>query len=427
MGRNTQTSAKMTLAAGGVMTDRGGIGEPKEDPFAHYVRQGSPSQRALTAAWQAGIGLQAVDGLAPSPYLITTARSSIEGEITLDEVQCLVNSYYQQNPQRGVNRVEEADKVATRVAQVLSEDGFVFSAAQYLAIHRRLFAGIYPQAGKVRTYNISKQEWVLDADTVTYGNAADLMVTLEYDLALERAFSYRGLSTAEIIGHLASFVARLWQIHLFDEGNTRTTAVFFIKYLRTLGFTVDNTAFSKHAWYFRNALVRANYENLTAGIHETNEYLVKFLQNLLLGEENELKNRYLHISGLVSTAENQAFESDRQEVSPETQDITSADDGTLSKKQDIGAKNQDIRLENQGIAWKGLSPVSARHAQKLYDFFGNEGVFSRSQVTEILGITPSPASELLRKLLAASLISKVKGKGKGKYRFTPLQPEGGAN
>lgn len=420
MGRTAPVSAKMTLAAGGVMTDRGGIGEPKEDLFAQYVRQGSPSQRALTAAWQAGIGLQAVDGLKPSPYLITTARSSIEGVITLDEAQCLVDSYYQQNPQRGVNRVEEADKVATRVAQVLSEDGFVFSAAQYLAIHRRLFAGIYPQAGKVRTYNISKQEWVLDADTVTYGNAADLMVTLEYDLALERAFSYRGLSTAKIIEHLASFVARLWQIHLFDEGNTRTTAVFFIKYLRTLGFTVDNTPFSKHSWYFRNAMVRANYENLTAGIHETNEYLVKFLRNLLLGEENQLKNRYLHISGLVSTADNQAFESDRQEVSPETQDITSAGNGTLSKKQDIGAKNQDIE-------WAGLSPISARHAQKLYDFFGNEGVFSRSQVTEILGITPSPASELLRKLLAASLISKVKGKGKGKYRFTPPQPEGGAN
>lgn len=402
------------------MTDRSELGEPKEDPFAHYVRQGSPSQRALTAAWQAGIGLQAVDGLAPSPYLITTARSSIEGEITLDEAQHLVNSYYQQNPQRGINRVEEADKVATRVAQVLSEDGFVFSAAQYLAIHRRLFAGIYPQAGKVRTYNISKKEWVLDGDTVTYGNAADLMVTLEYDLTLERAFSYRGLSTTEIIEHLASFVARLWQIHPFDEGNTRTTAVFFIKYLRTLGFTVDNTPFSKHAWYFRNAMVRANYENLTAGIHETNEYLVKFLRNLLLGEENQLKNRYLHISGLVSTAENQDIGYEGQEDSPETQDITSADNGNLPKKQDIGLRKQDI-------AWKGLSPVSARHAQKLYDFFGNEGVFSRSQVTAILGITPSPASELLRKLLGASLISKVKGKGKGKYRFTPPQPEGGVN
>lgn len=420
MGRTAPISAKMTLAAGGGMTDRSELGEPKEDPFAHYVRQGSPSQRALTAAWQAGIGLQAVDGLAPSPYLITTARSSIEGEITLDEAQHLVNSYYQQNPQRGINRVEEADKVATRVAQVLSEDGFVFSAAQYLAIHRRLFAGIYPQAGKVRTYNISKKEWVLDGDTVTYGNAADLMVTLEYDLTLERAFSYRGLSTTEIIEHLASFVARLWQIHPFDEGNTRTTAVFFIKYLRTLGFTVDNTPFSKHAWYFRNAMVRANYENLTAGIHETNEYLVKFLRNLLLGEENQLKNRYLHISGLVSTAENQDIGYEGQEDSPETQDITSADNGNLPKKQDIGLRKQDI-------AWKGLSPVSARHAQKLYDFFGNEGVFSRSQVTAILGITPSPASELLRKLLGASLISKVKGKGKGKYRFTPPQPEGGVN
>ena len=402
------------------MTNTAGLGEPKEDPFAQYVRQGSPSQRALTAAWQAGIGLQAVDGLEPSPYLITTAKSSIEGEITLDEAQSLVNSYYQQNPQRGLNRVEEADKVATRVAQVLSEDGFVFSAAQYLAIHRRLFTGIYPQAGKVRTYNISKKEWVLDGDTVIYGNAADLMATLEYDLALERAFSYRELSTAEIIEHLASFVARLWQIHLFDEGNTRTTAVFFIKYLRTLGFTVDNTLFSSYSWYFRNAMVRANYENLPAGVHETNEYLVKFLRNLLLGEENELKNRHLHISDLVSEAKNQAIGFDEQEVSPETQVITSADNGTVPKKQDIGVKNQDI-------AWKGLSPVSARHAQKLYDFFGNEGVFSRSQVTEILGITPSPASELLRKLLAASLIIKVKGKGKGKYRFTSSQPEGGAN
>ncbi|WP_288291845.1 Fic family protein [uncultured Varibaculum sp.] len=400
------------------MTDIGGLEEPKEDPFAQYVRQGSPSQRALIAAWQAGIGLQAVDGLEPSPYLITTARSSIEGEITLDEAQSLVNSYYQQNPQRGLDRTEEADKVATRVAQVLSEDGFVFSAAQYLAIHRRLFTGIYPQAGKVRTYNISKKEWVLSGDTVTYGNAADLMATLEYDLALEHEFSYRGLNATEIIEHLASFVARLWQIHLFDEGNTRTTAVFFIKYLRTLGFTVDNTLFSKHAWYFRNAMVRANYENLAAGIHETNEYLVKFLRNLLLGEENELKNRYLHISGLVSTAENQAFESDGQEGFPETQDIISSDNGTLPEKQDIEVKKQDIRLENQDIEWKGLSPVSARHAQKLYDSFGDEGVFSRSQVTEILGITPSPASELLRKLLAASLIIKVKGKGKGKYRFS---------
>lgn len=420
MGWTEPVSDKMALAAGGAMTDIGEPGDPKEDPFAQYVRQGSPSQRALVAAWQAGIGLQAVDGLAPSPYLITTARSSIEGEITLDEAQSLVNSYYQQNPQRGLDRTEEADKVATRVAQVLSEDGFVFSAAQYLAIHRRLFAEIYPQAGKVRTYNISKKEWVLDGDTVIYGNATDLMTTLEYDLALEREFSYQELSVAEIIEHLASFVARLWQIHVFDEGNTRTTAVFFIKYLRTLGFTVDNTPFSKHAWYFRNAMVRANYENLTAGIHETNEYLVKFLRNLLLGEENELKNRYLHISGLVSSAENQAFESDGQEVSPETQDITSVGDRTFSKKQDIAAKNQDVE-------WRGLSPISARHAQKLYDFFGNEGVFSRSQVTAILGITPSPASELLRKLLAASLISKVKGKGKGKYHFTPPQPEGGVN
>lgn len=165
-------------------------------------------------------------------------------------------------------------------------------------------------------------------------------------------------------------------------------------------------------------MVRANYENLTAGIHETNEYLVKFLRNLLLGEENELKNRYLHISGLATEAKNRDIGYEGQEVSPETQDIISSDNGTLLKNQDIGIKKQDIGLENQDIEWEGLSPVSAWHAQKLYDFFGNEDVFSRSQVTEIVRITPSPASELLRKLLCASLITKVKGKGKGKYRFS---------
>lgn len=101
----------------------------------------------------------------------------------------------------------------------------------------------------------------------------------------------------EIIHHLAVFVSRLWQIHIFGEGNTRTTAVFFIKYLKTLGFSATNDIFAKHAWYFRNALVRANYTNLQKDIHETTKYLELFLRNLVLGEKNELHNRYLHISG----------------------------------------------------------------------------------------------------------------------------------
>ena len=99
----------------------------------------------------------------------------------------------------------------------------------------------------------------------------------------------------EVIQHLALFLSRLWQIHIFAEGNTRTTAVFFIKYLRTLGFTETNDVFAKKSSYFRNALVRANYSDFEKGIYETREYLEPFLKNLLLNEKNELNNRDLHV------------------------------------------------------------------------------------------------------------------------------------
>ena len=232
--------------------------------------------------------------------MIDTAILNIEGKITLKEAQNLINRYYEESPEHSENeRTEEADKVSARIAEILSETAFSFSANEYISIHRRLFQGIYEHAGKIREYNITKKEWVLDGATVIYGSASELRATLEYDLSQEKSFSYKGLSMDEIIRHLASFVAGLWQIHIFGEGNTRTTAVFFIKYLRTLGFSVTNDIFAENAWYFRNALVRANYTNLQKGVYETTEYLELFLKNLLLNEKNELHNRNLHISGLL--------------------------------------------------------------------------------------------------------------------------------
>lgn len=223
---------------------------------------------------------------------------------TLTEAQDLIDSYYKENQAHLNNaRTEEADKVSARIAEILSEAAFSFSPTEYIGIHRKLFQGIYKHAGKIRNYNITKKEWVLDGETVIYGSASELRATLEYDLAQEKSFHYRGLSIDDTIRHLAVFVSGLWQIHIFGEGNTRTTAVFFIKYLRTLGFSAANDIFAHHAWYFRNALVRANYTNLQKGIYETTEYLELFLRNLLLNEKNELHNRNLHItqnSGSVS-------------------------------------------------------------------------------------------------------------------------------
>ncbi|MEE3471720.1 MAG: Fic family protein [Butyrivibrio hungatei] len=271
----------------------------KKDPFGEYIRNLPPTRKELGQAWSTAIGLQDVDGLKPSEYLYETARKSIDGEISVDEAGDLINSYYESKDGRlaAETRTEEADKVSARIAKLLSEKAFIFSPTQYISIHRELFNGIYSHAGKIRDYNITKKEWVLDGDTVSYGGAIDLRETLDYDFSQERDFKFNGLTMDETIHHLAVFISRLWQIHAFGEGNTRTTAVFFIKYLRMLGFDAENDMFAENSWYFRNALVRANYTNIKEGIYETTEFLEKFLRNLLLGEKHELHNREMHIRG----------------------------------------------------------------------------------------------------------------------------------
>lgn len=272
----------------------------EKDPFKEYIRESEPDKRDKGYVWHTAIGLQAVDGLKTSEYLARTAIRNIEGEISFEEANALLQDYYEANPSRNADdRTEEADKVSAKIAAVLSEKAFSFTPNEYLSIHRKLFTGIYSHAGCVRDYNITKKEWVLDGATVLYGSATELRATLDYDFSEEKKFSYRNLSMDEIIHHLAVFISRLWQIHVFEEGNTRTTAVFFIKYLQTLGFDVTNDIFAENAWYFRNALVRANYNDLKNGIYETTEFLELFLRTLLLNEHHPLHNRTLHISGTL--------------------------------------------------------------------------------------------------------------------------------
>lgn len=271
---------------------------PYELDFEEYIRNSEPAKKEKTYAWTTAIGLQQVDGLTPSKYLFETAKRNIDGEISVAEATSIIDSYYESKTDRSGNdneRTEEADKVSSRIAQILSEKSFNFSPSYLIALHGRLFAGIFKFAGKIWDYDISKKEWVLDGDSVMYGAAFELKAALDYDFEQERHFSYKNLTLEEIVKHITFFVSRLWQIHAFGEGNTRTTAVFTIKYLRSLGFNADNRIFAENSWYFRNALVRANYNNLQKGIHENPEFLEKFFRNLLLGEHNELKNRFLHI------------------------------------------------------------------------------------------------------------------------------------
>ena len=265
--------------------------------FDEYLRQGEPNKAEKATVWKTAIGLQQVDGLKPSEYLIEIAKQNIEGDITIDEVKKRIDSYYQQHPAKtDEDRTEEADKVSVRIAEILSEQTFAFSPAEYISIHRRLFTGIYKLAGKIRDFNITKKEWVLNGETVLYASADSLKETLEYDFEQERKFSYKSLSEQEIIEHIVHFISNLWQIHIFGEGNTRTTAIFLIKYLRKLGFKqVNNDLFADHSWYFRNALFRANYEDLSRGIYRTEKFLIHFLSNLLLHGNHALKNREMLI------------------------------------------------------------------------------------------------------------------------------------
>ncbi|MDD6803438.1 MAG: Fic family protein [Prevotellaceae bacterium] len=263
-----------------------------------YIRQSEPDKRERGEVWRVAIGLQQVDGLTTSDYLVDTAKQHIDGEITIVEAKALIDSYYKSASTRHEmenDRTEEADKVSARIAELLSEKTFNFSPTQLTSIHRRLFDGIYKLAGRIRDYNITKKEWVLNGATIYYADYTTISETLEYDMRAEREFSYAGLPVDEAIRHLVRFCANLWQIHAFCEGNTRTTAVFMIKYLRTLGLEVINDMFAQNSWYFRNALVRANYSNLQKGITETTIYLERFFRSMLLGEEYSFRNRELHI------------------------------------------------------------------------------------------------------------------------------------
>lgn len=265
--------------------------------FNYYIQQGEPSQREKAEAWAVAIGLQDVDGLKPSNYLIDTARKHIEGDVSYEEAKHLVDSYYESLPASQQNAdEEEADKVSLHITQLLAENTFTFSPAGLANIHQRLFTGVLPFAGRYRDVNITKEEWVLDGDTVLYASCDAISETLAYDFEQERTFSYKHVAPDRMIEHIACFIAGVWQIHPFREGNTRTTAIFLIKYLRKLGFRVTNQPFADNAKYFRNALVRANYSNYEKHVEETTEFLELFLRNVLLGEQNELKKHYQHIA-----------------------------------------------------------------------------------------------------------------------------------
>lgn len=342
-----------------------------------YIRQGEPMQRERGQIWQTAIGLQQVDGLNTSAYLLQTAKQHIEGDITLQKAKELIDSYYQSQQVRQNSEseaTEEADKVSARIAELLSEKTFAFNPSQLIAIHRHLFTGIYKFAGKIRDYNITKREWVLRGDTVYYAGADMISETLKYDFDQEKSFNYSSVSVDEAIAHLVTFCSNIWQIHPFGEGNTRTTAVFMIKYLTTLGFKVNNEIFANNSWYFRNALVRANYTNVLLGVSYNPLFLERFFRNMLLNENHPLQNRELHLDW-QATNDHEQVQSANQSAKEDEAVLSKCKNCTLEELAVLRILQQTPSATQKHIAT--AIGKSERTVKTLTVNLTNKGIISR--------------------------------------------------
>ncbi len=394
---------------------------PYELDFEEYIRNSEPAKKEKTYAWSTAIGLQQVDGLTPSKYLFETAKRNIDGEISVAEATSIIDSYYESKTARSGNdeRTEEADKVSSRIAQILSEKSFNFSPSYLIALHGRLFAGIFKFAGKIRDYDISKNEWVLDGDSVMYGAAFELKAALDYDFEQERHFSYKNLTLEETVKHITFFVSRLWQVHAFGEGNTRTTAVFTIKYLRSLGFNADNRIFAENSWYFRNALVRANYNNLQKGIHENPDFLEKFFRNLLLGEHNELKNRFLHIRA-----------KDFLEIKKNDKNVTvnygkvtvnNENDTRNVKKVSVNDKdvtrNVTVNSENISVSNKNITVKLTQTQKDILNLIKENPCITQNEIASKLNIARETVNRNMKKLQQEKIIQRLGADKNGSWKI----------
>ena len=267
-----------------------------------YIETETPKNYVKQLEWDMAIGLQEVDNLKPSKYLEKLLQENVTGEKTIYEVEKELKEYYvEKEKNNDVNHNElECDLVSTRIVELLQEDNFELSIDYLKYVHKYLFQDVYKFAGIFRKVDFSKHERILNNDSVAYGDYKLLEQSLNYDITLEKNKNYKKINIVDVINNITNFSSRIWQIHPFREGNTRTTALFIEKYLVSLGYNVDNTLFKDKSVYFRNALVRSNYFNNYLNIKEDNSFLIKFYENLLLGKNNNLHSKDLIVEELFN-------------------------------------------------------------------------------------------------------------------------------
>ena len=267
-----------------------------------YIEAESPKNYIKQSQWDMAIGLQEVDNLKPSKYLEELLQENVVGKKTIYEVEHELRQYYiekEKNDDVNYNELE-CDLVSTRMVELLQEDSFELTIDYFKYVHKYLFQDVYEFAGEFKKVNFLKHERILNNDSVAYGDCKTLEQSLDYDISLEKKKDYKDINIVDVIDNITDFSSRIWQIHPFREGNTRTTALFIEKYIVSLGYDVDNTMFKEKSVYYRNALVRSNYFNNYLNIKQDNSFLIKFYKNLLLGKNNNLYSKDLIVEELFN-------------------------------------------------------------------------------------------------------------------------------
>lgn len=270
------------------------------DEITYDKVEDEKSSKVKQLYWNIAFGLQEVDGLKPSKYMVKLSEEHIEGKKTYQQVQKEITSYYEKNKDNhDDDDEEEADEVSIAIYEILNNKSFRFDYLTLKNYHQRLFCNLNKEKynpGVFRLYNMTKDEPILNGDTVNYQSYDMIEETLKYDFQEEREQNYIDFNQKQLIDRICEFTSRIWQVHPFQEGNTRTTAIFIQKYLISMGFKVNNELFKDNSKYFRNALVRANYTNYSKGVKSDKKYLIMFFENLLLEKNNELNNNDLKIA-----------------------------------------------------------------------------------------------------------------------------------
>lgn len=356
--------------------------EDKYQELEQYLRAGEPDVAERARNWSMAIGLQDVDGLKPSQFLLDQAKENIEGRISSAEVGKRLEEYYKQKGIRQeaeANGTFEADIVSERINMLLAEKAFTFSPAELTRIHGFLFKGVLSHAGSYRDYRITKNQWVLDGETIEYGSPTSLTSLLTFDFSEEKKYDYGQHNAFEAIAHIARFLADIWQVHAFGEGNTRTTAVFLIKYLRNFGFNVNNESFAKHSWFFRNALVRAHYENIPKGIHRTFEPLERFMNFAVFGIPADLRNRTLHIRWKDVNTQSDNKSPDSASLQRATNEVSKGQNVTLNVTLEEMAVLKCIE-SNPKVTQKAIAEVigkSDRTVKRIIAVLSEKGILIR--------------------------------------------------